>query len=328
MKVTIRDIAKKANVSVATVSRTINNKGYVHPETKKIVEDVVREMGYTPNQLARLLLKRQSGIIGVIIPHIDSPFISELIGGIEQEALSNGYKVMLCITNNDSERELEYIRIFEQYMIDGLIICSNLLNPERIIALNIPIVSVDHIIDPSIPSITTDNIGGGRMAAEILIESGANNFVLFRGPSFLITTSERTLGFVETVKKYNYSYEYYDFDLISPDYKFMYNYLLNNPQINGIFTLSDTLGVITAGILNKIGRKLGKDVFLVSFDGLPISKWIYPALTVISQPIRYIGVEAMSTLLKLLDGKEIPEQHKIIQVSLRERETTKLLKDH
>ena len=323
MKVTIRDIAKRANVSVATVSRAINNKGYVHPETKKIVDEVVKEMGYTPNQLARLLLKMQSGIIGIIIPHIDSPFISEMIGGIEQEALNNGYKVMLCITNNDSDRELEYIRIFEQYRIDGLIVCSNLLNPEKLIALNIPTVTVDHIIDPSIPSITTDNIGGGRMAAEALIRSGANNFVLFRGPSFLITTSERTLGFVETVKKHDFPYEYYDFDLLNPDYKFMFNYLLNNPQINGIFTLSDTLGVITAGILNKIGRRLGEDIFLVSFDGLPISKWIYPALTVVSQPIKYIGVEAMATLLKLFGGKELPEQHKIIQVTLRERETTK-----
>ncbi|MGB4695161.1 MAG: LacI family DNA-binding transcriptional regulator [Bacilli bacterium] len=323
MKVTIRDIAKRANVSVATVSRAINNKGYVHPETKKIVDEVVKEMGYTPNQLARLLLKMQSGIIGIIIPHIDSPFISEMIGGIEQEALNNGYKVMLCITNNDSDRELEYIRIFEQYRIDGLIVCSNLLNPEKLIALNIPTVTVDHIIDPNIPSITTDNIGGGRMAAEALIRSGANNFVLFRGPSFLITTSERTLGFVETVKKHDFPYEYYDFDLLNPDYKFMFNYLLNNPQINGIFTLSDTLGVITAGILNKIGRRLGEDIFLVSFDGLPISKWIYPALTVVSQPIKYIGVEAMATLLKLFGGKELPEQHKIIQVTLRERETTK-----
>lgn len=323
MKVTIREIAKKANVSVATVSRAINNKGYVHPETKKIVDDIVNELGYNPNQLARLLLKRQSGIIGVIIPHTVSPFISELIGGIENEAFSNGYKVMLCITNNDSMRELEYIRILEQYMIDGLIISSNILNPEKVLALNIPIVTIDHVIDPAIPSITTDNISGGRMAAEKLIASGANNFVLFRGPSFLITTSERTLGFEGVVQKYNYPYEFHDFDLINPDHKFIYNYLLNNPQINGVFTLSDTLGIITAAILNKIGRNLGQDIFLVSFDGLPISKWVHPALTVISQPVNYMGVEAASMIIKLIEGKEIHEQHKIIQVALKERETTK-----
>jgi DNA-binding LacI/PurR family transcriptional regulator len=323
MKVTIREIAKKANVSVATVSRAINNKGYVHEDTKKAIDSAVNELGYTPNQLARLLLKRQSGIIGVIIPHTISFFIGELIEGIENEAMANGYKVMLCITNNRYERELDYIKVFEQYMIDGLIVSSNFENSDKIMNLNIPIVSIDHIIDPSIPSITTDNIGGGKLAAEKLISCGAKYFVVFRGPSFLITTSERTLGFNEVLKKHDLTFEFYDFDLVAPDADFIYNYLLNNPHIDGIFTLSDSLGVITAGILNKLNRKLGKDVFLVSFDGLPISRWIYPTLTTINQPINYMGKEAVSTLLKLIQGKEIIEQHKIIQISMKERDSTK-----
>ena len=87
MKITIREIAKEANVSVATVSRCINNKGYVHEETKKIIDDIVKKSGYVPNQLLRLLLKRRSNIIGVIIPHYCAPFIAELIDGIENEAI-------------------------------------------------------------------------------------------------------------------------------------------------------------------------------------------------------------------------------------------------
>lgn len=324
MKITIREIAKRANVSVATVSRAINNKGYVHEETKEIINKIVREVGYTPNQLARLLLKRQSGIIGVIIPHTVSPFMSELIAGIESEAIVNGYKVMLCVTNNNYDREIDYIKIFEQYMIDGLIISSNFLNTEKVLALNIPIISIDHIIDPNIPSITTDNIGGGRLAARKLIECGADNFVLFRGPSFLITTSERSLGFTEVIEKHGFPYEFYDFDLVNPDHHFIYNFLLNNPQINGFFTLSDVLGIITAGILTKLGRELGKDVFLVSFDGLSVSKWVYPTITTITQPINYMGVVAVSTLIKLINGKDIHDQHQIIQISLKERESTGL----
>jgi len=268
-------------------------------------------------------LKRRSNIIGVIIPHTVAPFIAELIDGIENEAIANGLKVMLCITNNDIERELDYIKVFEDYVIDGLIICSNFFNVDKVMNLNIPIVSIDHILDPSIPSITTDNIEGGRLAAEKLIECGAKNFVLFRGPSFLITTSERTLGFTNVLKKHNISWEFYDFDLVVPDSNFIYNYLLNNPQIDGIFTTSDTLGVIVTGILNKLGRKLGEDIFLVSFDGLAISRWIYPALTTINQPIQYMGVEAVNTLLKLIEGKEILEQHRIIKISLKERDSTK-----
>lgn len=323
MKITIREIAKEANVSVATVSRCINNKGYVHEETKKVIDDIVKKSGYVPNQLARLLLKHRSSIIGVIIPHTVAPFIAELIDGIEHEAIANGLKVMLCITNNDSERELDYIKIFEDYVIDGLIICSNFFNVEKAMNLNIPIVSIDHILDPSIPSITTDNIEGGRLAAEKLIECGATNFVLFRGPSFLLTTSERTLGFTNVLKTHNISWEFYDFDLVTPDSNFIYNYLLNNPQIDGIFTTSDTLGVIVTGILNKLNRKLGEDVYLVSFDGLAISKWVYPTLTTINQPIQYMGFEAVHTLMKLIEGSEILEQHRVIKISLKERDSTK-----
>lgn len=325
MKITIREIAKEANVSVATVSRCINNKGYVHEETKKIIDEVIKKSGYVPNQLARLLLKRKSSIIGVIIPHTVAPFIAEIIDGIENEAMANGFKVMLCITNNNVERELDYIKVFEDYAIDGLIICSNFFSVDKVLNLNIPIVSIDHILDPSIPSITTDNIKGGKLAAEKLLECGAKNFVLFRGPSFLITTSERTLGFTEVLKKHNIGWEFYDFDLVNPDSKFIYNYLLNNPQIDGIFTASDTLGVIVVGILNKLKRKIGEDVFIVSFDGLTISKWVYPTLTTIQQPITYMGVEAVNTLIKLINGKELHEQHRIIQIDLKERDTTKHL---
>lgn len=323
MKVTIREIAKRANVSVATVSRAINNKGYVHEDTKKIIDQVVKEMGYSPNQLARLLLKRQSGIIGVIIHHAIAPFIGELVDGIEYEAMANGYKVMLCVTNNNVERELDYIKIFEQYMIDGIIVCSNFFNVDKIMQLNIPIVSIDHILDPSIPSITTDNIEGGKMAAKELVRCGCKNVVLFRGPSFLITTSERTLGFSQVAEEEGIHFEYYDFDLVAPDSKFIYNYLLNNPQIDGVFTTSDTLGIIASGMITKTGRTVGKDIPLVSFDGLNISKWVYPAISTIVQPINYMGVEAILSLIKLIKGEELIEQHKIIKVELARRDSTK-----
>lgn len=323
MKITIKEVAQKANVSVATVSRCINNTGYVHEKTKETIQEIIKELGYEPNQLARLLHNRCSMIIGVIIPDTVAPFYSKLIEGIEKEAMQNGYKTMLCVTHNNPDLELEYIKVFEKYLVDGLIICSNFNNVKKVMELDIPIVSIDHILDPQIPSITTDNIEGGKLACEKLIASGANNFVLFRGPSFLITTTERTLGFEQVISNYDYPWDFHDFDLVNPDAAFIENYILNNPQVNGIFTLSDTIGIIVVGILNKIGRKLGEDVFLVSFDGLDISNWVYPAISTIVQPISYMGIEAFDTLLKLLTNKPLAEQHKIIKISYKERDTTK-----
>lgn len=323
MKVTIRDIAKKANVSVATVSRCINNKGYVHEDTRKLIDNVVREMGYAPNQLARLLLKRQSGIIGVVIPHTLAPFYAELINGIEYEAMSNGYKIMLCITNNNFERELDYIKVFEDYAIDGAIVCSNFLNVDKIMALNIPLISVDHILDPTIPSITTDNVCGGELAANEFAKLGCKNVLLLRGPSFLIITSERTLGFDKVAKEKGINYDYYDFDLVSPDQKFIYNLISNHPDYDGIFALSDTLGVIASSMVRKSGKRVGKDIPIISFDGFNISRWAYPALTTVTQPVNYMGVEAMASLVKLIKGEELNDFHRIVQVELSKRESTK-----
>src|SRR5690554_705278 len=130
MKPTIRDVAKKANVSVSTVSRVINQKGYVHEETRELVLKTIEELGFIPNQLARSLTSRSSKIIGVIVPHIGPSFYGELLGGIESQAATSGYKIMFCATKDDSERELEYLRFFEQYNIEGLIIASKFFNTD------------------------------------------------------------------------------------------------------------------------------------------------------------------------------------------------------
>ena len=192
MKTTIRDVAKKANVSVATVSRVINKKGYVHEETRIAVENAIQELGFEPNQLARSLTNHRSMMLGVIVPHVGTTFYGQLIEGIEQAALSYGYKTMLCNTQDNSERELDYLKIFEQYSVEGVIVASNFINKEKLTSLNIPVISVDHLVSDEIPSVTSNNERGGELAAKALIEGGAKNFLLLRGPSFLITSQERT----------------------------------------------------------------------------------------------------------------------------------------
>ena len=117
LKITIRDVAKKANVSVATVSRVINNQGYVYEETRNTVMKIIDELGFEPNQLARSLTNHRSKMIGVIVPHVGTTFYGQLIEGIEQAALSYGYKTMLCNTQDNNEREIDYLKIFEQYNI-------------------------------------------------------------------------------------------------------------------------------------------------------------------------------------------------------------------
>ncbi len=323
MKATIRDVARKANVSVSTVSRVINQKGYVHEDTKIIVEKTIEELGFIPNQLARSLTSRSSKIIGVIVPHIGPSFYGELLEGIESQASAYGYKIMFCNTQDDPDRELEYLKFFEQYNIEGLIIAANFSNKDKLAELKIPVVTVDHILDENIPSITSDNVKGGQLAARKLIDTGSKNILVFRGPSFLLTTMERTIGFLNELKPTKIYADIFDFDLVSPDIKLIEEILKSNPQVDGIFTFSDTLAIATLNILQKLGKKVPDDVSLVGYDDTPYSKWITPSISTIHQSINFMGKQSFINLTRLIRGIELDSLHEIIDVRLIERASTK-----
>ena len=203
MAATIKDVAKKANVSVATVSRVINNNGYVHEDTKKLILDAINELNYSPNQYARFLSGTKSNIIGVLVPHIGTPFYGALLEGLETAAHEKGFKIMLANTSDNQRIEDEYIDVFKNYNVDGIIAAANILNLDKILTFDKPIVTIDHILSDDIPSITSNNVQGGKLAAQELIKSGCKNIFVLRGPSFLITTMERTQGFLEEIEKHD-----------------------------------------------------------------------------------------------------------------------------
>ena len=323
MKPTIRDVAKKANVSVSTVSRVINQKGYVHEDTKVLVNKIIEDLGFIPNQLARSLTTRSSKIVGVIVPHIGPSFYGELLEGIESQAAAYGYKIMFCHTQDDPERELEYLKFFEQYNIEGLIIASNFSNTDKLADLKIPVITVDHILDENIPSITSNNIKGGELAAQKLIDSGAKNILMFRGPSFLITTMERTIGFLNVLKPNKIFADIYDFDLVSPDTKLLEEILRNNPQVDGVFAFSDILAITALHILQKIGKRVPEDVQVIGYDDTPFSKWSTPSITTIHQSIKFMGQQSFVNLNRLIRGVDVESLHDIIDVKLIERKSTK-----
>ncbi len=323
MKPTIRDVAKKANVSVSTVSRVINQKGYVHEETKILVDQTIKEMGFIPNQLARSLTSHSSKIVGVIVPHIGPSFYGELLEGIESQAATNGYKIMFCHTQDDPDREIEYLKFFEQYNIDGLIVASNFNNKDRLTDLKIPTITVDHILDENIPSITSDNIKGGELAADRLIKAGAKHILIFRGPSFLLTTMERTIGVINILKQNDLYANIYDFDLLNPDIKMIEDVIYNNPNVDGIITFTDTLALATLHTLHNLGKRIPEDVSLIGYDDTPYAKWVTPPITTIHQSIKFMGQQSLINLTKLMKGVELETLHDIVDVKLIERKSTK-----
>ena len=320
---TIKDVAKKANVSVATVSRVINNTGYVNHETRKMVEDVITAIGYVPNELARSLFTKKSNIIGLIVPHIKTYFFAELIESLEDAITKKGYKLMIFNSKDDVELEKKYLHVFNQYNIDALILVANTKSTKAYLKMTIPILTIDHIIDDSIPSISSDNVQGGQLAAQHLIESGAKNIIHFRGPSVLITVVDRSKGFYQVMDEHNIDVKSFDLDFRTPDLKDIEMFIKKHPKVDGIFCSSDVIAMYTMSVLTKLGYSIPNDVQVIGFDNIDLCEVLIPTLTTIAQPIIDIGRVTVDKLVRMINKKELIEMHSVIEVELIKRASTK-----
>lgn len=322
MAVTIYDVAKKANVSVSTVSRVLNNTGSVHPQTKKLIQQIIEELNFKPNVLAQSLSNKNSKMIAVFLPHA-TDFYIKLIEGIEEAAYNEDYKVIVCFTQGILDREEKYLQFLQQWNVDGIVIASDFNAYKHLVETKIPYVLVDHEFfdekNLNNVCITSDNVEGGRLAAKALIEKGRKNIVLFRGPSFLKTTIERTKGALEILEKHNIKPLIQDFDIISPELLSIKNFIEENKDIDGIFCFSDSIASTTIFQLQELGYKIPEDISIIGFDNNSYSKWIKPQLSTINQNIKLMGETAFYSIKKLIKGDEVSST--IIPVEYIERKS-------
>ena len=169
---TIVDVARLAGVTPTTVSRVINNRGYISEKTKKRVHEVMDELGYQPNEIARSLTKQKSNTIGVIVPHISHPYFAKLISNLENEAAKKDYKIILCNSKEKAEKEKQYLDMCKSNRVAGIIICSGNFESNKINTGGIPVVLLEKNFEEGKLGIQCDNYQGGKLATEHLIESG------------------------------------------------------------------------------------------------------------------------------------------------------------
>ena len=177
----IKDVAQKAGVGVGTVSRVLNDSGYVSDETREKIEEAMKNLQYTPNELARNLYHKKSGIIAVLVPTVEIPFFAELVHNIEAELYNEGFKIMLCNTDKAHNAELEYLDMLNRHIVDGVITGVHSLDVEEYKKIKKPIVAFDRYLGEDIPVVAVDHKEGGRLAAEILLKNGCKKIVHFRG---------------------------------------------------------------------------------------------------------------------------------------------------
>lgn len=316
----IKDVAEKAGVTVTTVSRVMNNRGYISMETRNKVNEAIRELQYQPNEVARSLFRRRSNLFGLIIPNVAHPFFAELTSCIERVAYENGFKILLCNSLMDNQKERDYVDMLKRHQVDGIIMGSHTLEVEEYLDLNLPLVTIDRFIAPVIPYVASDNYAGGLLATYHLLERGATFLAHISGNlSLQMLSNQRCEAFLDVCKKQNIQHVVVETELnaLSENtYDEQIKQLLqNHPKIDGIFASSDTIGVHIIKVCHELGKKVPDDVRIVAFDNIALSDITQPTLSTIRQPIEAMATAAVSCLADQIAGKNV-SMKQILPVNL------------
>jgi len=326
---TIKDVAKLAGVSVNTVSRAFNNRGYIGKETRIKIEEACMELNYQPNEIARSLFKKKSNIIGVIIPRLDSFFFSELIQQVEDKLYSSGYKMLLCSTNESLDKEKSYLAMFKAQKVDGVIIGSYLTSDKcDYSSIGMPAVAFDRYLKGDIRCVTSDHYMGGELATKLLIDNGAKKIAHFRGDSSMETPShEKVSSIVNVCEKNNVDYCIVEKQIFSDSTEEFYRCLdeLNKkmPDYDSLI-ISDYDACLYLNYADKHNIKVPEDVQIVGYDGLKIGEMSTPKITSIAQSFNLLSERLVNVLLSMIEDNN--DEYKLIEkvdVELIKRETTK-----
>ncbi len=323
--VTIKDVGKHAGVSVATVSRYLNGKGYVSGEAKQVIEKAIKELDYKPNQLARSLSTKKTDIIGLLVPDITNPFFPELARAVEDTAFANGYTVVLCNSGEQKEKEIHYIESLQQKYAAGFIVTTNQLEANYYRNIDLPIVALDRRLDPSIPTVTTNNVDGAKTATEYLIARGCKHILCMRGPVGLDVAEDRMIGFTETLKHYPNIQS----DVIISQFEFeeaeqkAFEFLQTHWSVDGIFAASDASAIGAMKAAQSLGIHIPGDLQLIGFDGISIGKLLTPELTTVAQDIYNLGTVATKLLIQKIENQPIENNLIELPTTLVVRSSTK-----
>lgn len=335
MPVTIKDIAREANVSITTVSLILNNKDQnISEGTREKVKRIVKELNYRPNILAQSLITNKTKTIGLLVPDITNPFFSQIVRGIEDILSDNNYNVFLCNSYNDIKKEMNYIDILNKRCAEGIIISSsNTVDRnyyEYLCQLNIPFIILDrHDYDVKYKNcVIIDDYKGGYLAAEHLLKLNHRKIGCINENRGLFNINERVRGFKDAFSDYEAEFDEKWMsagDLtIDGGYKAAMK-LLKSEDITAVFACNDLMAIGVYDAAKELNMNIPGDISVVGFDDIDFSCHLNPKLTTIKQPIYDIGKAAANHLMYLIKYGKINENLNILEVALQIRESTRSL---
>lgn len=270
-KTTIHDVAERAGVSVTTVSRVLNNRGYISDEMRNKVGKAIEELNYTPNHLARSFYNNKTMSIGLIIPTINNPFFGELAFYIEKELANKNYNLYICNSLNDLNNELKYLKLLKEKKVDGLIVGSHNIARSEYDKVENKVVSIERAINNNIPIIQSDNYSGGKLATEELINNGCKNILCIVGNKILdMPANNRADAYKEIMQRENLDVKIKEipFNLSINEKKSIVEEILKKSCYDGIFAGDDLMAGLVVAEAANLGIKVPTELKVIGFDGI------------------------------------------------------------
>lgn len=330
----IKDVAKKAGVSIATVSNALNNSRYVKKETKEKIFEIAKNLNYTPNIIARGLKTKSTRTVAVIVPDISNQFFAQVIRGVEEIGRQRKYNVLLVCTYYDVSEEKKSIEILRQQFVDGFLFVSGYNSFDHIKELNddkVPVVVADRELrDSKVPSVLIDNFEAMREAVNYLYGLGHKRIgYISYTYNNQTTVKKRFQGYCKGLKD---NQLVFDPDIVVISEALRLNELQgsreavkkilgckNIPSV--IMNASDFIAVGVVRSLKEMKIKIPKEISVVGFDNILMSLYTEPLLTTIKQPKKQMGTTAMNLLLDIIEHKRTKDRNIILPTKLIERQS-------
>ena len=310
MRSNIIEVAKKARVSIATVSRVINGSDKVKPETRERVMAVVHKLKYTPNPAARGLIMKRTEAIGLLLPDLHGEFFSEIIRGADAAIQSRGYHLIVSSSHNEL-KEVEAAIRFMRGRVDGLVIMSPQIDSEMLLGnlpTDLPVVLLNcRTTNPHFDTIVTDGFGGARNMISHLIDLGHRRIAILKGSENNIEAHERLRGYREAFASRKLRSDPAleingDFSEAS-GYEAVQGILKTKSRPTAIFASNDSMAIGAIGAIREAGLRIPHDISVCGFDDIPVAKYLSPSLTSVHDPIHELGAMAISRLFDHLQKR-------------------------
>ena len=324
---TLKDVAREAGLSVGTVSRVLNNRGYISEQTRRAVQEAMVRLHYQPNAMARSLSKRSSSMIGVIVPSISHPYFAKVVSCLERAAHKENFQILLFCSQGKISREEEYVRVCSSNRVAGLVLCSGTVETGKLRDLGFPVVAYERFLNEADAGVECDNYEGGTLAARELIRAGCRKLMCIGGKGEVSMPADaRIKGFLDVcgrrpgivVREFLCAPEHLD-DLNY--YQELAAFFDQMPDADGIFAGSDVIGMQAIDELSKRGRRVPQDVKIVGYDDVNLARMTNPQLTTIHQPVREMAEECINIIEKAARNENYPVRT-MFHVSLERRGTT------